>query len=66
MHTVRKAASRTTQDATSPDQNLCQSGTRVPQLAKIPEDLIRRFASDNYPSYEILLRVAGKLLDPPQ
>jgi hypothetical protein len=67
MLTVRKAASRTAPDAGSPDQNLNQSGARVPQPAKIPADLIRRFVSDpDYPSYEILLRVAGKLLDAPR
>jgi hypothetical protein len=51
----------------SPNQNSSQSDTRVPQSVKITEDLTRYFVSDpNYPSYEILLQVAGKLLDSPR
>jgi hypothetical protein len=50
-----------------PDQNSSQSDTRVLQPAEITEDLIRYFVSDpNYPSSEILLQVAGKLLDSPR
>jgi hypothetical protein len=51
----------------SPKQNSSQSDIRVPQSVKITEDLTRHFVSDpNYPSYEILLQVAGKLLDSPR
>jgi hypothetical protein len=38
-----------------------------PQPVNITEELIRYFVSDpNYPSSEILLQVAGKLLDAPR
>ena len=48
----------------SPNQNSSQPDTDVPQPVKITEDLIRYFVSDpNYPSHEILLQMAGKLLD---
>jgi hypothetical protein len=51
-------------------ENLCrnsdlnQSDTRPDKSMEITSERIRDLVSDpNYPSYEILLEVAGKLLD---
>ena len=58
------------EDQDAPVENLCrnsdlnQSDTRPDKSMEITSERIRDLVSDpNYPSYEILLEVAGKLLD---
>jgi len=58
------------EDQDAPEENLCrnsdlnQSDTRPDKSMEITAERIRDLVSDpDYPSYEILLEVAGKLLD---